>query len=319
MEGNKKHKKLTRDCLAVSEIIGLVLMIAIVVLAFSAVSLAVFSDGGTMNPPHTPHINLQENINTSDDTVQVFHRGGETIDLEDITIILNVGEEQAEFDMSEFQVLDPEGNRSDDSVFTLGDCIVINPVNSSVDITDGDAINIYVVHTESSQVIQKTVLWIDSGDLPEWITPYPYGSVYDSLGGWQDEELVDKIGDGLLTENEFPQDEYVYENFTFGTGAEELDIPEGTSFIEVRLKVVYIKHDNSPEIMSLKIYNGSQCITIMEELPTNLNTVEMPITEHVKTTAELENLLVQISTIGNAADSADKVGWIDFVGIHLEY
>jgi FlaG/FlaF family flagellin (archaellin) len=320
----KKYRALGQDGQAVSEVIGQVLMISIVVLALSSVALTVFSEGGSMNPPHTPHTNLQENIDRSKDTVQIFHSGGEAIDLEDIKIILNVDGEQVEFNMSEFQVLDPEGNLSSDDVFTLRDCIVINS-SSKVDITDADAIDLYFVHTASSQVIQKTILWRDFGDLPEWITPYPYGSVYDSYTGkWLDQEVVDKIGDGQFTVNDFPQKQYIYENFTFGS-LDDLCIPEDTLFSKVTLKIVYRIHDESAKL-EMEINNGSSAIIF--DLPKKGNDsfnnsdfleMEQDITPYVKNATDLENLVVKISTTPNAADQANKEGWIDFIGIHLGY
>ncbi|KKH46402.1 type IV pilin N-terminal domain-containing protein [Methanosarcina sp. 1.H.A.2.2] len=322
-EGNKKCRGLTRDCRAVSEVMGAVLMIAIVVLAFSAVALTVFSDEGSMDPPHTPHTNLQENIDRSKDKVQIFHSGGEPIDLEDIKIILNVDGEQAEFDMSEFQVLDPDGNLSSDDVFELKDCIVID-TSSKVNIEEADAIDLYFVHTASSQVIQKTILWRDYGELPDWITPYPYGSVYDSLkkDHWWDPEVVHQIGDGYYTENDFPKNITIYESFTFGS-LEELGLSEDTSFSKVILKIVYRIHDQSAKLV-LEINNVPE---IVYELPKKGNESvtsefvekEFDITQFIKNSTDLENIEVKISTTPNAAEPADKEGWIDFIGIHLEY
>lgn len=161
MEG-KKYRALGQDCRAVSEVIGQVLMVAIVVLAFSSIALTVFSDTGAVNPPHVPRTDLQESIEGN--TVQIFHSGGEAIDLKDIKIILSVDGEQEEFEMSDpdiyghtVTVFDPKGKGlSLNDVFTLGDCIEITP--SSVDITNADSIDLYFVHTASKQVIKKAML-----------------------------------------------------------------------------------------------------------------------------------------------------------------
>lgn len=326
----KKYRALGRDCQAVSEVIGPVLMIAIVVLAFSAVAVTVFSEGGSMDPPHTPHTNLQENIDTKNDTVQIFHSGGETIDLEDIIIILNVDGEQVEFNMSEFQVLDPEGNLSSDDVFTLGDCIVIDP-SSKINIEHGDVVDFYFVHTESSQVIQKTKLWRDGKEFPDWITPhtFPGGTAYDSYNKtWLDTELVDKINDGKSTRTHIPQDPPIYENFTFAINTEELEIPEDALFTNITLKIICTRHDNSPEkvektVIRPEIYNGSQWTHLNPPIPFASSdeyvTVTYPIADYVKNTTELENLEVKITADGNAADPSDKYFRVDFIGIHLGY
>ncbi|WP_048162876.1 type IV pilin N-terminal domain-containing protein, partial [Methanosarcina sp. 1.H.A.2.2] len=160
MEG-KKYRALGQDCQAVSEVIGQVLMVAVVVLAFSSIALTVFSDGGAMNPPHTPKTDLQESIDIDTNTVQIFHIGGEAIDLKYIKIILNVDGQQAEFNMSDSNVtvFDPKGNKlNSDDVFVLGDYIVIDP-SSKINITGVNAtIDLYFVHTESRQVIKKAIL-----------------------------------------------------------------------------------------------------------------------------------------------------------------
>ncbi len=327
VEGNNKRKKLILDCRAVSEIIGQVLMLAIVALAFSAISLAVFSDGGAINPPHTPHTNLQENIDTSENTVQIFHKGGEAIDLKFIKIILNVGGQQAEFNMSDpaVEVFDPEGNTlPSDNVFMFGDYIVIDP-SSKVDITSGDAINFYFVHTESSQVIQKTVLWKEFRELPYWITPhtfFPDGTAYDNEGNSLDTELIDKIDGVNATKISISDDIETYENFTFGIDTEELGIPESTSFTKVILKIISLRHDQSQSKIIPEIYNGSEWKTFPE---INFSTSDvyvnttLDITECVKNTTELENLEVKILAEGNANDQSGKYFKVDFVGIHLEY
>ncbi|HEX2958897.1 MAG TPA: type IV pilin N-terminal domain-containing protein [Chitinispirillaceae bacterium] len=158
MEG-KKYRALGQDCKAVSEVIGQVLMVAVVVLAFSSIAVTVFSDDGAVKPPHVPRTDLQESIDLGDNTVQIFHSGGEAIDLEDIKVILSVNETQTEFNMSEFEVFDPDGKLSSDDVFMLGDYIVIDPSSKVVDITDENAsIDLYFVHTESNQVIKKAML-----------------------------------------------------------------------------------------------------------------------------------------------------------------
>lgn len=172
MEG-KKYRALGEDCQAVSEVVGQVLMIAIVVLAFSSVAVVIFSDL-VVNPPHTPHTDLSEKIDTNADTVQILHSGGEAIDLRDIKIILIVNEAQYEFNMSDYKKPDSEVKvrHSDgrlfnlnDSVLMLGDYITIytnytNLENDAdrIDMNDDSAVKMYFVHTPSQQVIQSVTL-----------------------------------------------------------------------------------------------------------------------------------------------------------------
>ena len=175
MEG-KKYRALGEDCKAVSEVIGQVLMIAIVVLAFSAISAIIFSDV-IVNPPHTPHTDLSEKINTVDDTLTILHSGGETIDLKAIKILVSVNGIQNEFIVPDPSNSDPiveirhlDGSLSLDSVLMLGDYIVIhtnqdtnkNYVNGKnqkrIDMKNTDIIDMYFVYIPSQKVIQKVTL-----------------------------------------------------------------------------------------------------------------------------------------------------------------
>lgn len=327
MEG-KKYRALDWDCQAVSEMMGVVLMISIVVLAFSSIAITVFSDGGSMNPPHTPHTNLRENINASKNTLEIFHNGGETIDLKYIKIILDVNGQQAEFNMSDsaVKVFDPEGNQlPSDGVFALGDYIVIDP-SGKINIEHGDVVDFYFVHTESSQVIQKTKLWTDGKEFPDWITPhtFPGGTAYDNYKKKPLEtELVDKVKDDKFTSTHIPQNEMTYENFTFAIDTKELEIPEDTLFTNITLRIVCTRHDQSRITITPEINNGSsQWIQLPAiDFTKSMALVDQnyTITEYVKTATEIENLEVRILAEGHAGDSADKSLYVDFVGVHLEF
>ncbi|MDD3245870.1 MAG: type IV pilin N-terminal domain-containing protein [Methanosarcina sp.] len=61
-EDSKKYRELNQEYQEVLKIIGQVLMLAIVVLAFSSIVAFVFSEEGAANPPHTPKADLQETI-----------------------------------------------------------------------------------------------------------------------------------------------------------------------------------------------------------------------------------------------------------------
>lgn len=334
MAGNKRLRELTRDCRAVSEIIGQVLIMAVVVLALSAVAVVVFSDKVAMDSPHAPRTNLQENIDRSKNTLEIFHSGGEAIDLKDIKIILSVDGERAELDMSDPEiydnavtVIDHEGKKlSSDEVFALRDCIIINSSNQ-VDIKNASSIDLYFVHTASSQVIQKTKLWVEGKEFPDWITPhtFPGGTAYDNYTEkWLDTELVDKINDSKSTSTHIPQDQLIYENFTFAINTEELEIPDNTLFTNITLKIICTRHDNSPKktVIRPEIYNGSQW-TPLDPIPFEGSDIyvvtERDITKYVKNTTELENLEVKITADGNAADPSGKYFRVDFIGIHLDY
>ncbi len=315
MEG-KKHRALGEDCKAVSEVYGQLLMISIVIIAFSTIALTVFSELAIENSQRMPHTDLQENINIGDDTIQIFHIGGEAIDLSAIKVILLFADGQKEeFSKSDFK--DPDGTELDDDVLTLGDCIVINDkkIKSGVDI------DMFVVHTPSEQVIQKTVLQSISWERPEWITPYPYGSVCDKSGNNNETflptELVGCIGDGLVTDCHMEKGFESYEIFNFGIEQCEFNIKDPLT--TVLLKVVYSSHDNSQKDMKLEInVGGSDWIDVASiKGPKQKDPDTYDITSYVNTVAKLDKLTVRFSANGNAA-SKNKDVWFDFVGVHFE-
>lgn len=332
MEG-KKRRVLCQDCRAVSEVYGQLLMISIVVIAFSTIAVTVFSDHGAVKPEHIPHTDLQENVDTYNDTVRIVHSGGETIDLSAIKIILLVDDQPTEFSMYEdgVKVYDPDGNESKDDVFMLGDCIVIDTTKKNLDLKAGANIDMFFVDTPSQQVVQRTVLQKSYGKIPDWITPHPYGSVYDNStnpGEWLPTELVDGINDGFVTECQMHQGEWSSETFTFGIDADDMNIKDPLK--AVLLKIVYSGHDSSMKNLTLEINDGNpdQWITVdynmdpyksntacdKELEPYNLKLMAQGVT----TTEELENLSVRFSAYGQAA-SSNKLGWVDFIGIHVEY
>lgn len=351
MEG-KKSTGLCQDCRAVSEVYGQLLMISIVVLAFSMIGLTVFSDHGAVKPEHIPHTDLQENFNRSSNTVQIVHSGGEAIDLSAIKITFSVnGQESAKPPLvSPFTVKNPDGSPSSDGVFTLGDCIEIStkgvvPDSTSPkgvrDPTSWDTIEMFFIDTPSQQVIQKAVLQRGPGKVPNWITPHPYGSVYsDSAdnGGRQPTESVAEIKDWLLTDSQIPQSGLVTENYTFGIDADAMGI--SNSFNRVILRIIYQTHDyKNANTLTLRIFDGSQWILIAPQtastpqtiLPQysniqdclNRNAAEYSgdttydISKYVKTTNQLEKLEVSFSLRGDPSNR-DPAEWVDFVGIHVD-
>lgn len=76
-----------------------------------------------------------------------------------------------------------------------------------------------VVHTPSEQVIQKTVLQRVFWERPEWISPYPYGSICDKSGRnnktFLSTELVGWINYGLETDCHMVKGVQSLRNFHF--------------------------------------------------------------------------------------------------------
>lgn len=323
MEG-KKCRALGKDYRAVSEVYGQLLMMGIVVIAFSTIALTVFSDGA-LNPEHTPHTDLRENINTNTNRVYITHSGGEAIDLSAIKIILIADGQRYEFNKSDFK--DPDDTDPDDAVFTLGDCIVLNNEN----IKSGIDIDMLFVDMPSQQVIQRTALQQGPTKVPYWITPCPYGSVYDnSTNKFLPAELVDGMNDGLFIKAQVPKKpESVYQEFTFGIDADEIGISDSSK--PVKLKVIYRSQGCSPDEIPLSIYNGSDWTQIGPKMKNyssfddckNSNSNIYEITSYVNASEKLENLKVRFSAIENPDEhdpdeQNEKFYEIDFIGVHIE-
>jgi hypothetical protein len=284
------------------------------------IGLAVFSDHGAVKPEHIPHTDLQENFNINDSKIQIVHSGGEAIDKSAIKIIVNVNGEK----MGEFDNVEPKGpDGKADSVFTVGDYIEIStkelvpdPTSHTGkrDPTSEDTIEMFFIDTPSQQVIQKAVLQRGLGKIPDWITPYPYGSVYS---GSADTKSV-AVNDGILTNSSIPQNAWVTENYTFGIDADEMGISNPPN--QVQLKIIYQIHGNSPGTLTLKIYNGTEWTPIAPEkqtMPedTNVNEYLTDITPYVNTTSKLEKLQVSFSVKGS--ETSNGILGVDFVGIHV--
>ena len=255
---------MAEDCQAVSEVIGQVLMLAVVVLAFSSIAVAVFSDGGAVNPPHTPKADLQESIDTGANTVTIFHKGGEAIDLEDVKIVLNINGQQEEFDLSS----DPGVSyNATNNVLMVGDEIVINTsLSRGRDLNSTDTVDMYFVHTGSDQLIQRVMLQSggeesgtdehEGNGLPDWITPHPNGSAMNEIDIPANTATVDESKDGQFIEFMPPKGSFgsKYEEFTFGIDASELGINKN---FKATLKVDYWRHDSSSDEIALELNDGN--------------------------------------------------------------
>jgi len=159
----KKYRALGEDCQAVSEVVGQVLMIAIVVLAFSSIAIVICSDV-VINPPHTPHTDLQANLqpsnsNNTNYTLCVLHTGGEAIDLKNAKIAyLNASRQTDYFNNLEDVSFSREGHESENGNLMLGDFIKFDIPRNNLTFTEYGTIDMYFVYTPSQQVIQKFTL-----------------------------------------------------------------------------------------------------------------------------------------------------------------
>ncbi|AKB34803.1 hypothetical protein MSSAC_0213 [Methanosarcina siciliae C2J] len=334
---DKKNGALGKDCQAVSEVMGQVLMLVIVVLAFSSIAVIIFSDEVNINPPHTPKADLQERIDTDANTVQIFHKGGEAIDLKDAKIVLNINGQQEEYELSS----DPSVSYdATNNVLMTGDYIVIDTnLSRGIDLKSTDTIDMYFVDTESDQLIQRVMLQSggeeseisdDTDDTGRyWITPYPNGTADDTSEGWISTEAINEIGDGIFTTYYAPNKKDGNPNSTAQVFDFDIDVDEEgltEPFSNVTLKIVYSVHDKNYEYIALDISvddseENPEWIRVEQNMPEyneNFEPYYIDLTSYVENIEEIEAFKVRIVAVTHADKKADKTSWIDFLGIHVE-
>ena len=89
-------KKLFTEERAVSPVIGVILMVAITVILAAVIGAFVLGIGGETDS--TPQASLSFTLDDGSDTVDVEHRGGDILDLGDITVIVDGEAQDATFE-----------------------------------------------------------------------------------------------------------------------------------------------------------------------------------------------------------------------------
>jgi len=143
----KKEKAILKDCKAVSEIIGEMLLTAIVVLLISSIAVFVYANLGVRDVPHTE---IMERVDLTTGTIEILHSGGETLDVASIKIILYVNGEKKVFTAASETVEVSSQNKA----WKFGDSFTIK--NTSI--SSEDTVALYFVHTDSKQVLHKVQL-----------------------------------------------------------------------------------------------------------------------------------------------------------------
>ena len=146
----KRTEAFTKDCDAISEIIGELMMITIAVVAFGLLAVIVLSYTG---PADSPHADIDGWVNAGADTVYFRHGGGELIDVKDLRIILNLNGTSVELSPADLALI--YGNPG----WGLGDTIEINTSDEwGITIGEDDYVGATIVHTGAGVVIQTGML-----------------------------------------------------------------------------------------------------------------------------------------------------------------
>ncbi|RXG34372.1 LamG-like jellyroll fold domain-containing protein [Methanohalophilus sp. WG1-DM] len=129
---------------AVIEVFSEILLTGIIVLAIAAVAAFVLS---SLDGPDNVRVDIDHWADKDTDTLYFRHSGGETVDVEDLELVVNVN--------GSYETLTSEQIRAnyDSDEWALGDVIEINTSTQfNYDITD-DRVPTKLVHTASSLVI----------------------------------------------------------------------------------------------------------------------------------------------------------------------
>lgn len=322
---------LTRNCDAISEVMGQVLMTGIAIIMLSGIAVTVFSQDG---PVDSPKSNFQEWIDVKSDTLFLKHVGGDIVDVNELEIIVNINGNR--------YISSPSNiSKSLNSTFwEMGEVIEINTQREwGFDLEKNDFVEVFLVDLPSKTLIQNFMSSSISTQRspPVWISPMRVTEYKNSVGKKMDVRLVQEIGDNMNlsysspkkptgnnhkeeTEKKFenPSD---YEEFEFGVYPEIYDFKPGDPISNVTLKVVYYLHDKSNLEMRLKVwdeYPNRQWRSY--ELPENkgVNTHLENLSGCINTTLDVENLKVQFVALDNSGSENDKKDIkIDFLAVKI--
>ncbi|MCQ1534711.1 type IV pilin [Methanosarcina sp. KYL-1] len=152
MNKNGNLQYFSRDSRAVSEVMGEILLVAIVVILLSSVAAVVYGELGVTD---VPHVEIHERVNTTYNRIKIEHAGGEPLKLDSIKITLYRNGEKYDFLPS-----DPDVTcSSDNGAWKFGDTIVIDTDQvRSIKMEENDTVDLFFIHTPSRQVLHKVRL-----------------------------------------------------------------------------------------------------------------------------------------------------------------
>ena len=339
---NRTEKKITSDEQAVSEVMGQVLLVSIVVIMLGLLSVFVFSQEGPVDIPHT---DIQEIMDTSTDTIYMKHGGGEPIRTEDAEIIVNINGKKYVYTSS--QIYKSLGNRS---VWEVGDTIEINTMSTwKVNLKNSDEVELFLVDTPSNELIQKSRLTTEfqkRAGLATWLTPM--GTISDTSAGYGDNKQVSSPdsnttdADKADNENKKCTTHYppknvtkpdIYQEFDFGFNPIAHGIRRDDTFCNITLVISYYCHDSSIKEIKLKFYDideygNGEWVYYTEPIydpdtddsaaNTQFVFKSFNLTDYINTYDDLANFKVRIEASTTGAESSKKQVSIDYLALWVE-
>ncbi len=148
------NKQLTSDERAVSELVGEVLLMGIVVVAIGLIAVSVYSY--LNNDPETPHIEVDGITNIGKNEIHIKHQGGDPIECENLRVLVSVnGTALDPFDdTSPLRWGLREKGIGNFDRWTLGNILVLDTM-PEVNITEDDTIRVTLVSLSSNRVIMS--------------------------------------------------------------------------------------------------------------------------------------------------------------------
>jgi FlaG/FlaF family flagellin (archaellin) len=336
---NRTEKKITSNEKAVSEVLGQVLLVGIVVIMLSLLGVFFFSQEG---PADVPHTDVQQIMDTSNDTIYLKHNGGEPISSRDAEIIVNINGKKYVYTPS--QIYESLGNTN---VWKVGDTIEINTMNTwTVDLKNDDEVELYLVDIPSKELIQKSSLTTKFQKEPDFEMLLAPADIIDTSGSKTDKGYGNKkqvhgpdsdTNDAKDNDNEhkncttyYPPEDVIntsiYQELDFKINPVAYGIRPGDTFCNVTLTIVYYSNDNSIKEFRLKFYDideygHGEWVYYETQLPEHLTKFEsesFDLTYRINTPADLANFKVRIEASTEAAPSATKQINIDHVTLWVE-
>lgn len=156
---------------AVSEIVGTILMLGIVIIGVSVIGISLISYQG---PTGTPNTNVDAWVDEKSNTINIEHVGGSPLDIKDLKILVNIDEK--------WHIISSKHLRSlyGKDEWSAGDIISINSSDTWREDLSNNYVESTVVHKSSNTMVFNGVL-LDSKSKDDKEITKPSGTYADQI------------------------------------------------------------------------------------------------------------------------------------------
>lgn len=310
---NRNPEPLIKNCDAVSEVIGEILMTAIAVLAISVISLYVLSFEG---PTDAPHVDIDAWVDTNSNIINFRHTGGDTVNTAGLRILLDINGIKQELNSDNITSITGSDR------WGLGDTIEIDTQQLwNTYLSKNDTISATIVHTISKVVLQTGTLigGAEIGSTSPVVTPTATATptppltitptiVYDTSGGSATVNDVSNENDGAQTvfNPVVKIDDNIYQHFGFSISI--TDVPSNVS-------ITTRHYEDGPKEAQLNVWEEDtgtwHTILLIKDKGWHSETIDM--SSFINTIADIQNIKMQYRARGN------KESNIDYIAVYLEW